>query len=116
MQSSVPEVTCRGGPPARGISQICHGWPALCLPDSRTDRASGDSAGSAEIAREGARRRETPLAKTLTAAPAGNRSPARSTGWTAYSGASVYRSAPGNAAAPPGRISKKYDQQSTESP
>src|ERR1035438_7365806 len=61
MQSSAPNVTCLGGPPANGTSQICHGWSGFCLPDTRTYSASGDSAASAETVREGARSREALL-------------------------------------------------------
>src|ERR1017187_10050746 len=116
MQSSVPEVNCRGGPPVKGTSQICHGSPARCLPLNKTDWASGDKAGSADVAREGASGRETPLANTFTAAPAGNRSPAWSAAWTSYRGASVYRNAPDIAAAPTGRHKESSSRSPTRPP
>src|ERR1035441_6056530 len=116
MQSSVPEVNCRGGPPVKGTSQICHGSPARCLPLNRTDWASGDKAGSADVTREGASGRETPLANTNTRAPAGNRSPAWNGACTSYRAASVYRNAPDNANAPTGRHKKSSIRSPTRPP
>src|ERR1019366_2109159 len=100
----------------RGNSQICHGSPARCWPLNKTDWASGDKAGSADVTREGASGRETPLANTNTLAPAGKRSPAWSGAWTSYCGASVYRNAPDNAAAPTGRHKKSSIRSPTRPP
>src|ERR1019366_2843745 len=103
MQSSAPEVNCRGVPPASGTSQICHGWPAFCLAAIRTVVASGESAASAETSSDGASTRDAPPESTFTTAPAGNRSPPRNTAPESYCGASVYSNALDGAAVPTAR-------------